>query len=160
MFCEPFDHIKFLDHTLHVVNMNAQSDGGDLFGGYRPTSARAVLRPIFDEISSIVDKLKCMTKKQRKSVVDLIKVAFCICFYNNFLCNFQNVNWTECDTSMLTCVCESIDMAINNNNNDVETKNNADDDNLQELLRRARTIINSPQHMTFTFLPVCCHLYL
>jgi hypothetical protein len=60
--------------------MNAQSDGGDLFGGYRPTSVRAVLRPIFDDIMAIVGKSssfrKCMTKQQRKSIVDEIQVLY------------------------------------------------------------------------------------
>ncbi|MCJ1246042.1 hypothetical protein MMC30_003246 [Trapelia coarctata] len=52
-------------HNLVVVNLSQQSEAGDLLGGYKPVSVRAIVMPLQEEFQELFDRTFSAQKNQQ-----------------------------------------------------------------------------------------------
>ena len=62
-----------LKHTLHIINMNQQSDGTDLLGGFKPVDLKLVVKPFKESF----EELFCRTFSRKQNIVFLTHIENC-----------------------------------------------------------------------------------
>lgn len=62
-----------LKHTLHIINMNQQSDGTDLLGGFKPVDLKLVVKPFKESF----EELFCKTFSRKQNIVFLTHIENC-----------------------------------------------------------------------------------